>query len=237
MLHSPIPPIVGRSFMEAPLIYQAMISAVFYEQSTSSFRFPQHPAQNTCSRETNLDIFVMTLEYRHKVATMIFQKFCVLLPVVVLLAGCGKSEEDKKMESDLNTQILHLHDYYMASINRMGQLQSQIDSALARHDSLARLRPGFTASESTDDLTSVKARIDSARSAMNAWMQAYTPYEPSMSHEVAMTKLKGDKDDLTEQTSNALGIIDAAGTAIDRHRKLQDSLSATPEGGLKRRMR
>ncbi len=166
-----------------------------------------------------------------------FWRTCILFFVAASLAGCGKSQEDKKMESDLNTQILHLHDYYMASINRMGQLQSQIDSALARHDSLARLRPGVAAGESTEDLMSVNARMDSARSAMNAWMRAYIPYEPSMGHQEAMAKLQKDKDELTRQTSNALGIIDAAGTTIDRHRNLEDSLRATAARGAKRLMR
>ncbi len=157
-----------------------------------------------------------------------FWRACILFSVAASLAGCGKSQEDKKMESDLNTQILHLHDYYMASINRMGQLQSQINSALARHDSLARRRPGVAAGESTEDLMSVNARIDSARSAMNAWMRAYTPYEPSMGHQEAMAKLQKDKDELTRQISNALGLMDAAGTAIEGHRNLEESLSAAP---------
>ncbi len=125
-------------------------------------------------------------------AMVIFALFCSLL-----LASCGKTSEQKQMESDLNKRVMQLHDSGMAKMRQAQGLDAQLDSAKALHDSLAAKFPKDAAGHSGDDIAQAKGKIESAQAAMHAWMSTHKPYDPEAKHDEVMAKLNADVQELT----------------------------------------
>ena len=156
-------------------------------------------------------------------AMVIFALFCSLL-----LASCGKTSEQKQMESDLNKRVMQLHDSGMAKMRQAQALDAQLDSAKALHDSLAAKFPKNAAGHSGDDIAQAKGKIESAQAAMHAWMSTHKPYDPEAKHDEVMAKLNADVQELTNQaTQFDKAITDATGTVED-HRKFASELLAKP---------
>jgi hypothetical protein len=156
-------------------------------------------------------------------AMVIFALFCSLL-----LASCGKTSEQKQMESDLNKRVMQLHDSGMAKMRQAQGLDAQLDSAKALHDSLAAKFPKDAAGHSGDDIAQAKGKIESAQAAMHAWMSTHKPYDPEAKHEEVMAKLNADVQELTSVTTQLdTAIADATGT-VENHRKFAAELLAKP---------
>ena len=69
-------------------------------------------------------------------AMVILIVFCSLL-----LVSCGKTSQQKEMESDLNKRVMQLHDSGMVKMRQAQALDAQLDSAKVLHDSLAAKFP------------------------------------------------------------------------------------------------
>ncbi len=144
----------------------------------------------------------------------------------LLLVSCGKTSQQKQMESDLNKQVMQLHDTEMAKMRQAQGLESQLDSVKTLHDSLASKYPKEAANHSSDDIVQAKQKLASARSAMNAWMSAHKPYEAEMKHEEAVKKLNADVQELTSVGAQLnMAIVEATGT-VENHRKFAAELLA-----------
>jgi outer membrane murein-binding lipoprotein Lpp len=150
----------------------------------------------------------------------------VLLLSALLLAGCGKSAQQKQMEADLNTRVMQLHDSGMAKMRQAQTLDAQLDSALTMHDSLAGKFPRESTGHSSTDINDAKQKIASARAAMEAWMAGHKPYDENAKHEETMSMLNADLQGI-EKVSAQLdtAIVDATGT-IENHRKFAADLLA-----------
>ena len=90
-------------------------------------------------------------------STMLF----VLLSAL-LLAGCGKSAQEKQMESDLSKRVMQLHDSGMVKMRQAQALDSQLDSAKVLHDSLAARFPKNAAGHTSDDIVQAKEKLMTA---------------------------------------------------------------------------
>lgn len=151
--------------------------------------------------------------------------FAILLSAF-LLVGCGKSEQQKQMESDLNKRVAQLHDSGMVKMRQAQALDSQLDSARTLHDSLAAKYPKEAADHSSDDIAQAKQKLASARSAMESWMSGHKPYDAEMKHDEALAQLNKDVQDLTNVSAQMdTAIVDATGT-IENHRKFAAELLA-----------
>jgi outer membrane murein-binding lipoprotein Lpp len=145
---------------------------------------------------------------------------------VLLLAGCGKSAQQQQMESDLNKRVMQLHDSGMVKMQQALALASQLDSAVAMHNSLAAKFPKESADHTSSDIDEAKQKLTAARGAMETWMTAHKPYDVNLKHDEAMATLNADLQRL-ESVSAQLdtAIADATGT-IESHRKFAAELLA-----------
>jgi hypothetical protein len=146
----------------------------------------------------------------------------------LLLVSCGKTSQQKAMESDLNKRVMQLHDSGMAKMRQAQALDAQLDSAKALHVSLAAKFPKNAAGHSSDDIAQAKGKIESAQAAMHAWMSTHKPYDPEAKHDEVMAQLNADVQELTNvSTQFDTAITDATGT-VENHRKFAAELLAKP---------
>jgi uncharacterized lipoprotein YehR (DUF1307 family) len=140
--------------------------------------------------------------------------------VAFVLAGCGKSEIQKKLESELNNEVMKMHDATMATITKATDLTSQLDGAVALQDSLAKRFPKAFEGKTTDDLTAAKQKLAGVKDEMEKWMKGHKAYDPNAKHDEILAQLKKDKEDLTKIKSDVEGAVAAATTAIESHKQL-----------------
>lgn len=146
--------------------------------------------------------------------------------VAIVLAGCGKSAEQKKLESDLNAAITKAHDEEMATMKVLDSLASAVDAATAQHNELAAKYAKLVTGHTSDDLTSALGKIASAKKSMDEWMKAYRPYDETTPHEQAMAKLNKDMQDLMTVKTQMDDAIKTASAAVTNHTKFADELLA-----------
>jgi uncharacterized protein YoxC len=146
----------------------------------------------------------------------------LLMAVAMLLAGCGKSADMKKLEANLNTEVMQKHDDLMKQMSGLDGLADQIAALTAKQDSLAKLFPKQFAGLQSTDLLAAKEKLQAAKSAMTAWMKNFKPYDPELKHEVVMeslAKTKGDLDVIEKQfaeaTTVAKDLVAKQSTMID----------------------
>jgi len=150
--------------------------------------------------------------------------------IVVLLSfaiiGCGKTADQKKMEADLNAEVLKMHEKQMKEIEEIRDLMAGIDIELMSYDKLVNEHPKQMAGHTPDDLVSAKKMLLSAKSAMESWMTGYKMYDAGAKHEEAMAKLGKDKDDLTKVQASIDAAKEIARAALDAHRQLAEQITA-----------
>ncbi len=150
----------------------------------------------------------------------------VLLLSLLLLAGCGKSVEQKQLESDLNKRVMAMHGTEMAKTRQAQGLGVQLDSVMLMHDSLVGKFPKETAGHSGEDINLAKQKLASARAAMDAWMAGHKPYDENVKHDEVMTKLNADVRDLEKVGAQLDSAIADATSVVESHRKAAADLLA-----------
>jgi outer membrane murein-binding lipoprotein Lpp len=152
----------------------------------------------------------------------------LLLAVAVLsFAGCGKSDEMKRLEAGLNTEVMQKHDELMKDMSGLDAAVDQINALVAKHDSLAKLFPKKFAGHDATDLLTAKEKLESAKSAMNAWMKEFKPYDPQEKHETVMASLKKTKDDLGVIEHQFQESLTLAKESMANHTKVLEDLAKT----------
>ena len=150
----------------------------------------------------------------------------LVLMVAVLLAGCGKSEELKKVEATLNTEVMQKHDDLMKSMAGLDELTAQIDATMVKHEELVKKYPKQTATHKAGDLMTAKDRILAAKAKMETWMKGFKPYDVQAKHEEVMASLTKNKDELIAMQQQFTGAMTFAKDAIATHMKAADELLA-----------
>ena len=156
----------------------------------------------------------------------------LVLAGTVGLCGCGKSAEQKRLEADLNSQIMKGHEVLMEKPKQAAVLLTQLDSAIAISDSLIKEHPNGTGGLTSSDLIAARDKVEGSRSALDSWMQGHTPYNEGIKHERAMAQLQTDLNALTQVGDQMDTAIVDATKAIAIHREFVSTLSA---GGPKSR--
>jgi hypothetical protein len=141
-----------------------------------------------------------------------------ILLAALLLASCGKPAEEKKAESDLNDEIMNIHRYSMAAMQKAGKINDSLDNALSQVVSVSSPHQGRGLDSIAAGLRMGKAALSRANDSMEEWMQDYRPYDPSESHEKAMTDLRKQKESLSRSTAGTLAAIDTASAALAEYR-------------------
>jgi len=150
----------------------------------------------------------------------------LLLMVAVLLAGCGKSEELKKVEATLNTDVMQRHDDLMKSLAGLNVLTDQIDVTMAKHNELVKKYPKQTATHKAGDLMTAKDRILAAKAKMETWMKGFKPYDVKAKHEDVMASLTKNKDELMAMQEQFTSAMTFTKDAIAGHTKMAEELMA-----------
>jgi hypothetical protein len=156
---------------------------------------------------------------------MMLALFLVLM-VAVLLSGCGKSEELKKIEATLNTEVMQKHDDLMKSMTTLDELSAQIDAAMAKHDELVKKYPKQTADHKAGDLMTAKDKINAAKVNMEKWMKGFKPYNMAAKHEEVMASLTKSKYELIAMQEQCNASMTFTKEAIATHTKAADELLA-----------
>jgi predicted small lipoprotein YifL len=156
---------------------------------------------------------------------MMLALFLVLM-VTVLLAGCGKSDELKKLEATLNTEVMQKHNDLMKSMANLDELTAQIDTVMAKHNELVAKYPKQTATHKAGDLMTARDRIAAAKTTMETWMKGFKPYNMAAKHEEVMAGLKKNNDELVAVQEQFTGVMTFAKDAIAGHTKVAEELMA-----------
>lgn len=146
----------------------------------------------------------------------------LVLLVAVLLAGCGKSDEAKKIEAALNTEVMAKHDAIMKLVPELDSLTAGITRVMANHDALVKKYPDLTAGHAASDLVVAQEKITAAKAAMDAWMRAFRPYDPDQKHEVVVAALTVEKEALTAMEKQFADARITALNAIAAHEVAAD---------------
>lgn len=146
--------------------------------------------------------------------------------VACLLTGCGKSDEMKKIEAALNTEVMDKHDVIMKLVPEMDGLTSRISAVMATHDSLVKKHPALTSGHTTADLVAAQEKITAAKAAMDTWMRGFRPYDPEAKHDAVIAALNVQKDELVAMEKQFAEARQAATAAITAHEAAASELIA-----------
>ncbi len=150
----------------------------------------------------------------------------LVIVVAILLAGCGKSEEMKKVETAINAEVMAKHDELMKSMSGLDELTAQITAATARHDELVAKYPKLVTGHTGADLVAAQAKIAAAKAAMENWMAGFKPYDPEGKHEDVVAGLTVNKDALGAMQTQFADAMTAAKDALAGHTTAADDLMA-----------
>lgn len=148
-------------------------------------------------------------------------KTALTITVAVLtlaIIGCGPSAEQKKMLSDLTSEVTTMINDTKSSLGELEGLGSQLSSALASGDSLKMKFPKDSTSiqAALAQLTSAKDRVAGVKENVQAWIDSYkAPDLANMKFDQVIADLTKAKNDLTEAKTEVQGAMSAASTALE----------------------
>ena len=145
----------------------------------------------------------------------------------ILLAGCGKTEQQKALESDLRTKISTGHEVSMGRIAGMDALLASITAETHLQDSLAGSSLPAGQSLSKTNLDAAQKAIEAARDSMDDWMAEYTPVREEIKHDEAMRMMQHQLSSLQSVDALMISSMEKARSVLVAHRKSLDSLVAT----------
>jgi hypothetical protein len=149
-----------------------------------------------------------------------------IVAIAMLIAGCGKSDEMKKLEAGLNTEVMQKHDDIMKQISGLDGLVDKITALTSQQDSLAKLFPKQFAGMQTTDLLAAKEKLQAAKEAMNAWMKDFKPYDPEGKHELVMASLGKTKGDLIVVEKQVSEAMTMAKDVVAKQASMVDAIAA-----------
>jgi tRNA splicing ligase len=158
---------------------------------------------------------------KHVLASLV-----LLLAVSVLVAGCGKTEEMKKMESSLNAEIMQKHDDLMKTMSGLDDLTAQITAAMTKHDEMVKKYPRLVAGHESSDLVAAQEKITAAKTAMENWMKGFKPFDLDAKHEDVLASMTVTKDALTAMEKQFNEAMGTAKEALAAHEKAAEMVMA-----------
>jgi len=161
----------------------------------------------------------------------------LVLALAILLVGCGKSEEMKKMETDLFASVNKMHDEGMALMNKAKDMTGKIDETMAMCAKMAVDHPKEAAGHSDADLKAAKDKLGAAMTSMKDWMGGFKPYDANMKHEDVIAQMTKAKDGITKVKADFDGALAAATTAMDAHKAQAEEMMAKLAKGGKKMMK
>jgi len=141
----------------------------------------------------------------------------VLAIAGLVLAGCGKTSEQKQVEEELWTKVKTLHDETMSQIMEFGGLEQQIDEAVARHEDLAKRYPRQMKDHNADNLQAARAELEALREKMDIWMKDFKPYDEALAHADAIASLGESQKWLMSAKAEISSAVTRAKAVLEEH--------------------
>lgn len=162
-----------------------------------------------------------------------FISLALVAALVLICSGCGKTQNQQKMESKLNAEVMALQKNMESSLAGFTDLQAKLDATLEMHKELVKKYSKRMKGHTVDDVTAAKKGLDAARSEAETSLKAMMPYDEKMDHNQAMPKLRKDKESLMNIKVVVAGAVSAANAAINNHEKMKSGLMAKPRAKAK----
>lgn len=153
----------------------------------------------------------------------------IVAMALIVLAGCGPSEEQRKMLADLTSEVTGMVNAAQSSLGNLDNITSQLASAVANGDSLAmkfpKEAPAITAA--VNQVKSAADRVSGVKNNVSDWLKNYqAPDLTKMKFDEVISRLKKNKDDLTTATSEIEGALSAANSALEGYKSVAAGLMA-----------
>lgn len=143
----------------------------------------------------------------------------------LLLAGCGKSAEERHLEAELWAKVTSMHDKVMAETMEFGDLEQKIDAAMARHEELAKRYARELKGHTAEDLQAARTELESLRTKMDNWMKGFKPYDEALPHQDAMASLETSLQWLTSMQGEIEKAVTQAETSLAEHQAAAETLT------------
>ncbi len=153
--------------------------------------------------------------------------FLVLVAALALIcSGCGKTQEQQKMESAMNAEVMALQKDVKSNLAGFTDLQARLDATLRMHEELVKKYSKKMKGHNADDISAAKQGLGAAKGEAENVLKTLTAYDKKMDHDQAMPKLKKDKESLIKIKDVVLGAAGTATAAIANHEKMKTTLTA-----------
>jgi hypothetical protein len=152
--------------------------------------------------------------------------FVLFAAMALIITGCGKTQEQLKMEKALNTEVKTLQKDVESNLAGFSDLQARLDATLKMHKELAKKYAKKMKGYTAEDVTAAGKGLDAAKVEAETALKALKAYDKEMDHEKAVLKLKQDKQSLTMIKDKIVGATSSANTAITNHEKMKSQLTA-----------
>lgn len=110
-----------------------------------------------------------------------------LLPL--LLQACTSSGDYKEVRKE----VLELHDSVMIDTEKAIRNKMKLDTLSGRMDSLKQADPALDTVLTSQKITRLKSRLDSADEQMHTWMRAFEPEVADRSNDDAVAYFENEK--------------------------------------------
>ena len=148
----------------------------------------------------------------------------VMLVVALFAAGCGKSRELLKIESDVSAEIGALQKDLELSLSGLAELQTKLDKSLQTHNALKKKFAKAMKNRSANDIAAARQGLDAAKNHAETAISAMSTYDNAMEHDKAMQILNANKEAVGAK-DKVLEAINDANAAVANHEKIAKQLT------------
>ena len=153
-----------------------------------------------------------------------FVPLLMVLALALIVAGCGKTSEQRKMEQELNAEVTALRSDVESNVAGFTELQTKLDATLQMHKQLVKRYAKKMKGHTADDIPVAKQGLDAAKNEAQTVLMALKNYDEKMEHDQAMARLKHDKESLVKIMDVVAEAANTANAVIANHEKVKSSL-------------
>ena len=161
--------------------------------------------------------------------------FALVAALALVCSGCGKTQEQQKIESGMNAEVMALQKDVKSNLAGFTNLQARLDATLKMHEELVKKYAKKMKGHTADDVAAAKQGLDAAKGEAETALKALTAYNKKMDHDQAMPMLKRNKESLMKTKDVVATATSAANTAIANHEKMKSTLTAKAPAKAKAR--
>jgi hypothetical protein len=145
--------------------------------------------------------------------------------LALLFAGCGKSQEQKKMEADLNSEVNALKKEVESSLSGFDELRNKLGATLQMHNELQKKYAKKMKNHSADDITTAGRMLETAKEAADVALANLSSYKEQLPHDQAMKALNQNKEALVRAKDRVAEAIQSATAALSNHEQMKNTLT------------